>query len=76
MNKERMILKIGLLIEDFNKELDNQPNVEDIPDDIWTNEQLEMFWFAQKALLDSVKYRNRLLSELEREARAAMERKE
>lgn len=56
--KEQLILRVSCSIDEINRELDRCPDISDIPDDAFTDEECDLILENNLALLKALKTRN------------------
>lgn len=56
--KEQLIARVSCTIDLINRELDRCPDISDIPDEEWTDEECDVILENNLALLKALKTRN------------------
>lgn len=67
--KEQLILRVSCAIDEINRELDRCPDITDIPDEEWTDEECDVILENNLALLKALKTRNRNIEFIANHAR-------
>lgn len=67
--KEQLILRISCVIDEINRELERCPDITDIPDEEWTDEECDEILENNLALLKALKTRNLYIALIAKQAR-------
>lgn len=67
--KEQLILRVSCAIDEINRELDRCPDITDIPDEEWTDEECDAILENNLALLKALMTRNRNIEFIANHAR-------
>lgn len=74
LKRKAMLQKLESIVDAINDQLDNQIKLDDIPDEAFTEEQLELIYLSNISLYDSLRYRNRIFSMIKKEIEKQMEK--
>lgn len=67
--KEQLILRISCVIDEINRELERCPDITDIPDEEWTDEECDVILENNLSLLKALKTRNLNIAFIAKQAR-------
>lgn len=67
--KEQALLRISFVIDAINNELENGPDISDIDDSVWTEDECNVILENNLTLLKAIEARNSTIAYLAKQAR-------
>ena len=68
-SKEQALLRISFVIDAINNELENGPDISDIDDSVWTEDECNIILEANMALFQVLDSRNETIAFIAKQAR-------